>query len=47
MSTATDLKLWPIFSLLEPEFVLQIHMVVVYGAVIQVFLLSLICGSFS
>ncbi|TGZ51677.1 RCC1 and BTB domain-containing protein 1-like [Temnothorax longispinosus] len=27
----SDLRSWPIFSLLEPEFVSQIHMVVVYG----------------
>jgi len=27
----SDLRNWPIFSLLKPEFVSQIHMVVVYG----------------
>ncbi|XP_012230297.1 RCC1 and BTB domain-containing protein 1 [Linepithema humile] len=28
---SSDLKSWPVFSLLTPEFVSQIHMVVVYG----------------
>ncbi|EZA54598.1 hypothetical protein DMN91_007313 [Ooceraea biroi] len=31
MCCSTDLKNWPIFSLLDQEFILQIHMVVVYG----------------
>ncbi|XP_014471626.1 PREDICTED: RCC1 and BTB domain-containing protein 1-like isoform X3 [Dinoponera quadriceps] len=29
--SSSDLKSWPIFRLLEPEFVAQIHMAVVYG----------------
>jgi len=35
MCSSSDLRNWPIFSLLEPEFILQIHMVAVYGNLIN------------
>lgn len=37
----SDLRSWPIFSLLEPEFVSRIHMVVVYGNCSLLFLCAL------
>jgi len=40
--TPMDLKYWPFFHLLKPEFIPQIHMVVIYG---KIYLLSFIAFS--